>query len=116
MQQPNQGIPTFPGQQRNFDPVSGQVQRTQQDNNMQQMGQIPPEMLQGMAQGLQQQQNLPPGTYPQQPVQGGYQPNQFPPQQPQGNVMPMVNPASTTCRIFNEAHRSAAERCRVRAT
>ena len=93
MQQPNQGIPTFPGQQRNFDPVSGQVQRTQQDNNMQQMGQIPPEMLQGMAQGLQQQQNLPPGTYPQQPVQGGYQPNQFPPQQPQGNVMPMVNQA-----------------------
>ena len=93
MQQPNQGIPTFPGQQRNFDPVSGQVQRTQQDNNMQQMGQIPPEMLQGMAQGLQQQQNLPPGTYPQQPVRGGYQPNQFPPQQPQGNVMPMGNQA-----------------------
>ena len=93
MHQPNQGIPTFPGQQRNFDPVSGQVQRTQQDNNMQRMGQIPPEMLQGMAQGLQQQQNLPPGTYPQQPVQGGYQPNQFPPQQPQGNVMPMGNQA-----------------------
>ena len=88
MQQPNPGIPTFPGQQRNFDPVSGQTQRMQQDNNMQQMGQIPPDMLQGMAQGLHQQQNLPPGTYPQQPPQGAYPPNQFPPQQPQGNVMP----------------------------
>jgi RNA polymerase subunit RPABC4/transcription elongation factor Spt4 len=88
MQQPNQGIPTFPGQQRTFDPVSGQTQRMQQDNNMQQMGQIPPDMLQGMAQGLHQQQNLPPGTYPQQPPQGAYPPNQFPPQQPQGNVMP----------------------------
>ena len=88
MQQPNQGIPTFPGQQRNFDPVSGQTQRMQQDNNMQQMGQIPPDMLQGMAQGLHQQQNLPPGTYPQQPPQGAYPPNQFPPQQLQSNAMP----------------------------
>ncbi|MEC7508245.1 MAG: zinc-ribbon domain-containing protein, partial [Candidatus Thermoplasmatota archaeon] len=64
---PAQNIPPFPQQQRTFDPVSGQAQRMQQENNMQQMGQVQPDMLQGMAQGLHQQQNLPPGTYPQQP-------------------------------------------------
>jgi hypothetical protein len=58
----------------------------QQENNMQQMGQVQPDMLQGMAQGIHQQQNLPPGTYPQQPLQSGFPPNQYPPQQ--GNVLP----------------------------
>ena len=99
--QPNQGmphgqnLPPFPQQQRTFDPVSGQAQRMQQENNMQNMGQVQPDMLQGMAQGLHQQQNLPPGTYPQQPLQGGmplnqFPPNQFPPNQfppQQGNVV-----------------------------
>jgi len=58
---------------------------------MNQMGQLPPDMLQGMAQGLQQQQNLPPGSYPQQPLPGGFPPNQFPPNQfppQQSNVVP----------------------------
>ena len=85
---PQPSIPTFPPQQRTFDPVSGQPQRMQQENNMQQMGQIQPDMLQGMAQGINQHQNLPPGAYPQQPLQGGFPPNQYPPQQ--GNVMPNV--------------------------
>ncbi len=98
---PAQNIPSFPQQQRTFDPVSGQAQRMQQENNMQNMGQVQPDMLQGMAQGLHQQQNLPPGTYPQQPLQGGmplnqfppnqFPPNQFPPNQfppQQGNVIP----------------------------
>ncbi len=84
---PQQSIPPFPPQQRSFDPVSGQEQRMQQENNMQQMGQIQPDMLQGMAQGLQQQQNLPPGVYPQQPLPRGYPQGQLPPQQ-QGNFMP----------------------------
>ena len=53
---------------------------------MQQMGQVQPDMLQGMAQGINQHQNLPPGTYPQQPLQGGFPPNQYPPQQ--GNIPP----------------------------
>ena len=82
---PAQSLPPFPQQQRSFDPVSGQAQRMQQENNMNQMGQVAPDMLQGMAQGLHQHQNLPPGTYPQQ-GQGGFPPNQFPPQQ--GNVLP----------------------------
>ena len=93
---PAQNIPPFPQQQRTFDPVSGQAQRMQQENNMQQMGQVQPDMLQGMAQGLHQQQNLPPGTYPQQPLQGGMPPNQFPPNQfspQQGNVMPNMQGA-----------------------
>ena len=83
---PQPSIPTFPPQQRTFDPVSGQPQRMQQEHNMQQMGQVQPDMLQGMAQGINQHQNLPPGTYPQQPLQGGFPPNQYPPQQ--GNVLP----------------------------
>ena len=82
---PNQAIPPFPPQQRSFDPVSGQAQRMQQENNMNQMGQVPRDMLQGMAQGIHQQQNLPPGTYPQQPIQGGFPPNQYPPNQIQPN-------------------------------
>ena len=88
---PNQSIPNFPPQQRSFDPVSGQAQRMQQEANMNQMGQFPADMMQGMAQGIQQQQNLPPGAYPQQPLQGGFPPNQFPPNQfppQQGNVLP----------------------------
>ena len=84
---PQQSIPPFPPQQRSFDPVSGQEQRMQQENNMQQMGQIQPDMLQGMAQGLQQQQNLPPGAYPQQPLPRGFPQGQLPPQQ-QGNFRP----------------------------
>ena len=88
---PQQNIPPFPQQQRTFDPVSGEQQRMQQQANMNQMGQVPPDMLQGMAQGLQQHQNLPPGQYPQQPVQGGFPPQQgFP---PQSNVMPTSNVA-----------------------
>ena len=88
---PNQSIPNFPPQQRSFDPVSGQAQRMQQEANMNQMGQFPADMMQGMAQGIQQQQNLPPGAYPQQPLHGGFPPNQFPPNQfppQQGNVLP----------------------------
>ena len=88
---PTQNLPPFPPQQRSFDPVSGQAQRMQQENNMNQMGHIPQDMLQGMAQGINQHQNLPPGVYPQQPIQG-----QFPPQQafpPQGNGMPTSNVA-----------------------
>jgi RNA polymerase subunit RPABC4/transcription elongation factor Spt4 len=80
---PAQNIPPFPQQQRSFDPVSNPQQRMQQEANMNQIGQIPQDMLQGMAQGIHQQQNLPPGAYPQQPLQGG-----FPPQQPQQGAYP----------------------------
>jgi len=76
-------IPTFPQQQRSFDPVSGPDQRAQQEANLQQMGQVPTDALHGMAQGLQQHQNLPPGMYPPQPLggyppQGGYSPQGMP--------------------------------------
>ena len=64
---PTQNLPPFPPQQRSFDPVSGQAQRMQQENNMNQMGHIPQDMLQGMAQGINQHQNLPPGVYPSNP-------------------------------------------------
>ena len=90
---PNQSLPQFPPQQRTFDPVSGPAQRSQQEANMNQMGQIPQDMLQGMAQGINQHHNLPPGMYPQQPLHGGFPPQQgFPPQgttMPPSNVAPM---------------------------
>ena len=85
---PSQQIPQFPQQQRSFDPVSGQNQRTQQQANVTQFGQVSQDTLQNMAHGLQSNTNLPPGTYPQQPLQGGYAPPGFPPQQMQGNVLP----------------------------
>ena len=89
---PSQNLPPFPPQ-RSFDPVSGQEQRTQQESNLNQMGNIPQDMLQGMAQGIQQNQNLPPGVYPNQPMQGNFPPTQFPPQQQQplqrSNVAPV---------------------------
>ena len=51
-------------------------------------------MLQGMAQGIQQNQNLPPGVYPNQPLQGGFPPTQFPPQQQQPPQRSNVAPVS----------------------
>ena len=89
-QPPQQNLPPFPQQQRTFDPISGQEQRMQQETNMNQMGNIAPDMLQGMAQGINQHQNLPPGMYPQQPLQpNAYPPNAYPQHPPQGNVAPM---------------------------
>ena len=94
----HQNLPPFPQQPRTFDPVAGPDQRMQQEHNMNQMGQVPPEMLHGMAQGLQQQQNLPPGVYPNQPLHGGYPPNnQFPPQ-PQPTNMPPASDLPTIPR------------------
>ncbi len=88
-----QNLPPFPPQ-RSFDPVSGQEQRMQQENNLNQMGHIPQDTLQGMAQGIQQNQNLPPGVYPNQPQQGGFPPTQFPPQQQQPPQRSNVAPVS----------------------
>ena len=83
---PTQNLPPFPPQQRSFDPVSGQAQRMQQENNMNQMGHIPKTCFKAWRKASINIKNLPPGVYPQQPIQG-----QFPPQQafpPQGNGMP----------------------------
>ena len=45
----------------------------QQEANMNRMGQFPADMMQGMAEGIQQQQNLPPETIPNN-LQGGFRP------------------------------------------
>ncbi len=103
---PAQNIPPFPQQQRSFDPVSNPQQRMQQEANMSQMNQIPQDLLQGMAQGIQQQQNLPPGAYPQQPLQGAYPPQQgFPPQQayPPQQGFPPQQPSNTGIPATNVA-------------
>ena len=79
---PPQGMNQIPPQ-RNFDPVMNQPPAMNQPN------QIPPDALQNMAQGIQHHPNLPPGVYPNQPVQGGYHPAAYPPQQPVPNVAPI---------------------------
>ena len=63
---------------RNFGVVSGEAIRQQRDMNQGQAGGLPPEVLQQIAMGVQQQQNIPQGQFPppQHLPQG-----QFPPQQ-----------------------------------
>ena len=66
---------------RNFGVVSGEAIRQQRDTNQGQAGGLPPEVLQQIAMGVQQQQNIPQGQFP--PNQGlpPNQMGQFPPQQ-----------------------------------
>ena len=80
---------------RGFGVVSGEAVRQQRDMQQQGMPQgIPADILQNIASGIQQQNNLPPGSQlpPQQPSQFPNQmSNQFPQQQPfvpQGQPMP----------------------------
>ena len=87
---------------RGFGVVSGEAVR--QQRNMQQQGMpqgIPADILQNIASGIQQQNNLPPGSQlpPQQPSQVPNQmSNQFPQQQPfipQSQSMPQGMPVNT---------------------
>ncbi len=69
---------------RNFGVVSGEAVRQQRDAGQGQLGGLPPEVLQQIAMGVQQQQNIPQGQFPPQqgmpPSQGG--------QIPQANQQP----------------------------
>ncbi len=87
---------------RGFGVVSGEAVRQQRDMQQQGMPQgIPADILQNIASGIQQQNNLPPGSQlpPQQPSQFPNQmSNQFPQQQPfvpQGQPMPQGMPINT---------------------
>ena len=87
---------------RGFGVVSGEAVRQQRDMQQQGMPQgIPADILQNIASGIQQQNNLPPGSQlpPQQPSQFPNQmSNQFPQQQPfvpQGQQMPQGMPINT---------------------
>ena len=62
---------------RNFGVVSGEAVRQQRDMNMGSAAQIPPEVLQQIAMGIQQN-GVPPGQFPPQPLPN--QMGQFPPQ------------------------------------
>jgi len=66
---------------RNFGVVSGEAVRQQRDMNQTQAGGLPPEVLQQIAMGVQQQQNIPQGQFPPQQGMPPNQMNQFPPQQ-----------------------------------
>tara|TARA_B100001142_G_scaffold330039_1_gene395801 strand:+ start:610 stop:2151 length:1542 start_codon:yes stop_codon:yes gene_type:complete len=91
---------------RNFGVVSGEAVRQQRDMNVGNTN-IPPEVLQQIAMGIQQQPNIPPGQFPPQNLppnqMGQFPPQNFPPNQlnqmppqgmqqqpPQGNVTPNV--------------------------
>ncbi len=87
---------------RGFGVVSGEAVRQQREMQQQGMPQgIPADILQNIASGIQQQNNLPPGGQlpPQQPSQFPNQmSNQFPQQQPfpqQGQPMPQGMPVNT---------------------
>ncbi|MGB2193606.1 MAG: hypothetical protein ACPH54_03225 [Candidatus Poseidoniaceae archaeon] len=87
---------------RGFGVVSGEAVRQQREMQQQGMPQgIPADILQNIASGIQQQNNLPPGSQlpQQQPGQFPNQmSNQFPQQQPfvpQGQPMPQGVPANT---------------------
>ena len=80
---------------RGFGVVSGEAVRQQREMQQQGMPQgIPADILQNIASGIQQQNNLPPGSQlpPQQPGQFPNQmSNQFPQQQPMQQGMPTNN-------------------------
>ncbi len=65
---------------RNFGVVSGEAVRQQRDMGQGQTGGLPPEVLQQIAMGVQQQQNIPQGQFPPQQGMPPNQMGQFPPQ------------------------------------
>ena len=65
---------------RNFGVVSGEAVRQQRDMGQGQTGGLPPEVLQQIAMGVQQQQNIPQGQFPPQQGMPPHQMGQFPPQ------------------------------------
>ena len=67
---------------RNFGVVSGEAVRQQRNTTVGGNSNIPPEVLQQIAMGIQQQPNVPPGQFPPQPLPRNLtQQDQFPPQQ-----------------------------------
>jgi RNA polymerase subunit RPABC4/transcription elongation factor Spt4/flagellar motor protein MotB len=83
---------------RNFGVVSGEAIRHQRDMGATDLNSISPELLQQIAQGLQNQQNIPPGSFPPQNIQSNVIPNsnqinQIPQnKQNLGNMQRNVNP------------------------
>ena len=86
---------------RNFGVVSGEAIRHQREMGATDLNAISPELLQQIAQGLQNQQNIPPGSFPPQNVQPNVASNpniggQFQQNKPtlgnvQSNVIPNQN-------------------------
>jgi len=85
---------------RNFGVVSGEAIRHQREMGATDLNSISPELLQQIAQGLQNQQNIPPGNFPPQNVQSNVIPNtnignQLPQNKPTlGNMPSNLNPSN----------------------
>ena len=60
---------------RNFGVVSGEAIRHQREMGVTDLNSISPELLQQIAQGLQNQQNIPPGNFPPQNIQSNVIPS-----------------------------------------
>ena len=71
---------------RNFGVVSGEAIRQQREMGVTDLNSISPELLQQIAQGLQNQQNIPPGSFPPQNVQSNLGNNQNNPTMVGGNL------------------------------
>ena len=82
---------------RNFGVVSGEAIRHQREMGTTDLSSISPELLQQIAQGLQNQQNIPPGNFPPQNIQSNVVPssnlgNQIPQDKPTlGNIPSNLN-------------------------
>ncbi len=73
---------------RNFGVVSGEAVRQQREAAVSDINSISPELLQQIAQGLQNQSNIPPGQFPQHNLQGNVVSNQ--PQNTMDNFQPNI--------------------------
>ena len=62
---------------RNFGVVSGEAIRQQREMDATDLNSISPELLQQIAQGLQNQKNIPPGNFPTQNIQSNLGNNQI---------------------------------------
>tara|TARA_B100000900_G_scaffold88258_1_gene71771 strand:- start:659 stop:2020 length:1362 start_codon:yes stop_codon:yes gene_type:complete len=76
---------------RNFGVVSGEAVRQQREMGATDLNSISPELLQQIAQGLQNQQNIPPGNFPPQNVQSNLGGNQTNPTMVGGNLGSLGN-------------------------
>jgi RNA polymerase subunit RPABC4/transcription elongation factor Spt4 len=81
---------------RNFGVVSGEAIRNQREMGATDLSSISPELLQQIAQGLQNQQNIPPGSFPPQNIQSNVISNNVGSQLPQnkptlGNIPTNLN-------------------------
>ena len=89
---------------RNFGVVSGEAIRQQREMGATDLSSISPELLQQIAQGLQNQQNIPPGSFPPQNVQSNLGNNQNDPSMVGGNFGSLGNVTNNPNLVNNQTN------------